>query len=138
MRKQDDITGMRFGKLTVLRFIQKNKRNGLLQWECRCDCGNIIDAFGAHMKSGLVRSCGCHVENEEEKPLKIKIGQKVRFDPFRDITGFASDMNRGRDVRGTVVYINEPHKWFSVEYGKPKARISFNFFDIGHGVQLLK
>ena len=72
-----------------------------------------------------------------DSPVKIEVGQKVRFDPFRDITGFASDMNRGRDVRGKIVYVNEPHKWFLVEYGKPKARVSFKFCDLGHGVQVL-
>lgn len=66
----------------------------------------------------------------------IKVGQKVRFDPFKEITGFASKDNRGCIVTGTVVMVNYPHKWFSVEYGNPKARTSFKFCDIGKDVNV--
>lgn len=61
----------------------------------------------------------------------VEVGQKVRFDPFGSITGFASEDNRGKQVTGTVVMVNVLHKWFSVEYGKPKMRTSFKFCDIG-------
>lgn len=64
----------------------------------------------------------------------IKVGQKVRFDPFKDITGFSSNDCRGKTVVGTVVMVNVPHKWFSVEYGNPKMRASFKFCDIGQAV----
>lgn len=65
----------------------------------------------------------------------IKVGQKVRFDPFAEITGFDSKNYRGNPVTGTAVMVNVPHKWFSVEYGNPKARTSFKFCDIGVAVK---
>lgn len=64
----------------------------------------------------------------------VQVGQKVRFDPFETTTGFASEDNRGKPVIGTIVMINEPHQWFSVEYGEPKMRTSFKFCDIGKEV----
>lgn len=68
----------------------------------------------------------------------IKAGQKVRFDPFKEITGFASDDNRGQNVTGTVVMVCEPNKWFSVEYecGGVKQRTSFKFCQIGKDVMI--
>lgn len=66
----------------------------------------------------------------------IEVGQKVYFDPFKDFTGFGSNDNRGKYVTGTVVMVNAPHKWFSVEYGDPKARASFKFCDIGKTVKI--
>ena len=66
----------------------------------------------------------------------IKVGQKVSFDPFAAIKGFAIEESKGKIVTGTVVYVNEPHKWFSVEYGDPKARISFLFCEIGEEVKI--
>ena len=66
----------------------------------------------------------------------IEVGQKVRFDPFLAITGFASEDNKGRKVTGTVVFVHEQNKWFSVEYGKPKMRTSFKFCDIGKVVKV--
>ena len=67
----------------------------------------------------------------------IKVGQKVRFDPFNTYTGYGSDMIRGNRVTGTVVMVNVPHKWFSVEYGDPKSRASFKFCDIGQAVKVI-
>lgn len=69
--------------------------------------------------------------------MMVKVGQKVRFDPFEEITGFGSNDNRGKYVTGTVVMVNEPHKWFLVEYGDPKARTSFKFCDIGERVRIV-
>lgn len=68
----------------------------------------------------------------------IEVGQKVSFDPFEFLTGFGASNNRGKFVMGTVVMVNEPHKWFSVEYGNPKQRTSFKFCQIGVDVMLCK
>lgn len=65
----------------------------------------------------------------------IVIDQEVLFDPFKDITGFSSDMNRGKWVIGKVVYVNYANKWFSVEYGERRKRISFKFSQIGKDVE---
>ena len=66
----------------------------------------------------------------------ITVGDRVKFDPFEEITGFASECIKGKLVTGTVVYINHEHKWFSVEYGKPKLRTSFKFWQIGKDVKV--
>ena len=66
----------------------------------------------------------------------VRIGQKVRFDPFETAVGFGIDACRV-EVEGTVVEIYPEHKWFSVEYGDPKQRISFKFCDIGERVMLV-
>ena len=65
----------------------------------------------------------------------IRIGQKVRFDPFGEVMGYAIEECRG-EVVGTIVEIYWEHKWFSVEYGESKQRTSFNFADIGKTVKL--
>ena len=66
----------------------------------------------------------------------IEVGQKVRFDPFIEITGFASADNRGRYVTGTVVMVNHDHRWFSVDFSinGVKQRTSFKFSQIGKDV----
>ena len=66
----------------------------------------------------------------------VKVGQEVRFDPFKELTGFGSDGNRGNYVTGTVVMVNYPHKWFSVVYGNPEMRASFRFDEIGKAVTI--
>lgn len=68
----------------------------------------------------------------------VKLGQKVQFKPLDGIR--FPDCSETRDpVIGKVIYINEPHRWFSVEYNGDATplRTSFNFGDIGTKVHLL-
>jgi len=51
-----DITGKKFGRLTVLELDRTDKRTSF--WKCKCDCGNIKVV----MRNSLGRctnSCGC-------------------------------------------------------------------------------
>ena len=57
--KAKNLAGMRFGKLTVLRYVGKDGR-GYPAWRCRCDCGNEIDVARPSLTSSKGRkSCGC-------------------------------------------------------------------------------
>lgn len=58
MSKVIDLTGQKFGRLTVLAQAGRNKRRYIL-WSCKCDCGNVIVACGSDIKSGHTKSCGC-------------------------------------------------------------------------------
>ena len=58
MRKEIDITGQRFGRLTAIR------RDGIgecwqAMWLCRCDCGREVRVFKTNLLQGFTRSCGC-------------------------------------------------------------------------------
>lgn len=68
----------------------------------------------------------------------IRVGQRVRFDAFREITGFASADCRGKILDGKVAMVNRPHSWFSVEYDCQgvKMRDSFKFSQIGKDVKI--
>ena len=52
-----DLTGQKFGRLTVLR--EDGHIGNRIAWECKCDCGNITRVAGGHLKSGSTQSCGC-------------------------------------------------------------------------------
>ena len=68
----------------------------------------------------------------------IEVGQKVEFDPFKTVKGFFFLGNQPETVTGTVVMVNVPHKWFSVEYecNGVKLRDSFKFCEIGTAVKI--
>lgn len=53
-----DITGLRFGRLTVLYSTAKIKRESIV-WVCQCECGNIIEECCELLMSGHKKSCGC-------------------------------------------------------------------------------
>ena len=62
MGKAIDLTGQKFGRLTVLKraenYISPNggKR---AQWLCKCECGKEVVVLGKNLRKGLTRSCGC-------------------------------------------------------------------------------
>jgi hypothetical protein len=58
MGKQIDLTGQRFGRLTVISFSKLNKHRQSL-WLCRCDCGNEIVTRSMCLVHGKTHSCGC-------------------------------------------------------------------------------
>lgn len=53
-----DITGNKYGKLTVVRRAE-NGPGGVARWECLCECGHTSIVSGRNLKSGAVKSCGC-------------------------------------------------------------------------------
>lgn len=56
--KAIDITGLRFGKLTVINRAE-NSKGGNAQWLCLCSCGNTTIATTSILRSGHKISCGC-------------------------------------------------------------------------------
>ena len=57
-----DLTGQRFGKLTVIKFSRwitrsSGKKNRI--WLCQCDCGNICEVLHEYLRCGDTNSCGC-------------------------------------------------------------------------------
>jgi hypothetical protein len=55
-----DLTGQRFGRLTVLRKTDKRGSCGGVIWQCQCDCGNAAALVtSAKLRSGHTQSCGC-------------------------------------------------------------------------------
>lgn len=62
MSKFIDLTGNRYGKLTVISRAKNKKRKtggSRTMWKCQCECGNIITVESSHLKSGHSKSCGC-------------------------------------------------------------------------------
>lgn len=57
--KTVDLTGRKFGKLTVVKFSHIDKKQRLSMWEVLCDCGKTTTVRGNALTFGHVRSCGC-------------------------------------------------------------------------------
>ena len=58
MSRLIDLTGQKFGLLTVVKFSRQDRRGNAL-WECLCECGKVSIKAGYHLKSGNTKSCGC-------------------------------------------------------------------------------
>ncbi|CAN7494732.1 hypothetical protein LJR074_003408 [Acidovorax sp. LjRoot74] len=53
-----DLHGKRFGRLVVLSVA--GSRNGSVQWNCACDCGNSTTVCTRQLNCGQTSSCGCY------------------------------------------------------------------------------
>jgi len=62
-----EISGQRFGKLTVVRRIPSNP--WVRRWECICDCGKEIFTNSTNLKSGNTQSCGCYQRQRASENL---------------------------------------------------------------------
>ena len=54
-----DLTGKRFGALTVVE--KAPSKNRYIMWACRCDCGKDHVVAQVYLLKGLVTSCGCGI-----------------------------------------------------------------------------
>ena len=64
-----DITGQRFGRLTVLKEVPSE--NNRTRWLCRCICGTEVEREGKTLRNGRTKSCGClNRESARERAIQ--------------------------------------------------------------------
>ena len=77
-----DLTGQRFGRLTVIR------RDGTYSpgehshytspiWLCRCDCGTICRKRGDVLRRGRTISCGCY--RDEVSAVRLRKIRQAKY-----------------------------------------------------------
>lgn len=67
-----DLTGRKFGRLTVLEEAGRNKWGSVL-WKCFCDCGNKIIASTSNLNGGNTKSCGCYKSERTSERRKFDL-----------------------------------------------------------------
>lgn len=88
-RMCDDLTGKKFGKLTVLRENGRSHKQYL--WECKCECGNITNVLASCLKRGTTKSCGClnseSMQKVNEYNRKYELKEDTRLSSLNQKTG---------------------------------------------------
>lgn len=87
MGKFKDLTGKKFGKLTIIkraedRFTTGGKRKTM--WLCRCDCGNIITVTTNRLTTNHTRSCGCLPSGTPKDLTGMKFGRLTALERVED------------------------------------------------------
>lgn len=73
MTRFRDLTGQKFGRLTVIRVAGRVPRKHgsrikqVIQWECLCECGNTAFLVSEVLVNGNTQSCGCLLK-EHQRP----------------------------------------------------------------------
>lgn len=62
----EDLTGVRFGRLVVVKKAERLKSN-TTRWQCKCDCGNVIETTRTSLIKGCSKSCGCYAKEVTSK-----------------------------------------------------------------------
>ena len=110
-----DLTGQRFGRLTVIRRTDRHLGHSVI-WECRCDCGNTAYVASTNLRKGQTQSCGCLASETHRESFKI--GRAVRSVDYIDGTDVRGLMQspRERNTSGTVgVYYDKSIKSWKAE-----------------------
>lgn len=85
-----DITGKRFGNLTVLYHLTDD----CTKWVCQCDCNNIIVVPKQNLTSGNTTSCGC----KRIHTLKTKFVKDISNQRFGKLTALYPINNKGKRI----------------------------------------
>lgn len=82
-RKYIDLTGEKFGRLTVLERVDdyvSPKGQKQKQYLCKCECGKNTITHGNSLMKGVTQSCGCF--NIERRQVKSKKRKYLRISSF--------------------------------------------------------
>lgn len=81
-----DMVGQKYGLLTVVEFVGKDKFNNAL-WRCKCDCGKEKVVSRRNLISGNTSSCGClHKPDHTGKRFgRLTVLSEVGANPRRRI-----------------------------------------------------
>ena len=71
MPKLIDLTGKKFGKLTVIRY--SHSKNNHRYWMCRCECGKEVSVITSSLKTGNTKSCGCMQNRPKHNESRTKL-----------------------------------------------------------------
>lgn len=74
-----DLTGLRFGLLTVIKQApfkySASGKTKTTQWYCKCDCGNETIVNSSNLIRGHTRSCGCLAFKENRDLIGRRFGK---------------------------------------------------------------
>lgn len=59
MSKLIDLTEQKFGRLTVIKRVEKQNKTRSAYWLCQCECGNTTIVSSPNLKNKHAMSCGC-------------------------------------------------------------------------------
>ena len=76
--REIDLTNQRFGRLTIISRA-RGDQHGYAKWNCRCDCGQVLEVISWSLRSGATQSCGCR-QRELAAALSTKRARVVQVE----------------------------------------------------------
>jgi hypothetical protein len=139
IKKYKDLTGLKFGKLTVIEIAKIEKRKteagnyiSNAFWLCKCDCGNETIVKASMLLQKRTTSCGCVCRKCSSDSLKKNM--KLSAMSYTNVDNtilmmLLKSLNYTKDGRKIGVFYNKYHKryvWW-VSFGFRGKRILKNY-----------
>ncbi len=80
-----DETGKIYGRLTVIKKLDKRDNDNRILFLCKCICGNAVEVSGKKLRTGNTKSCGCLQKDKAIETLKTKT--KLGYAIGQDLIG---------------------------------------------------
>ena len=118
MGKRIDLTGQRFGRLTVISYneeISKQKKG--VHWNCKCDCGNETVVWSGNLRKGNTISCGCYNREKTKEQWQDEEFRQMQSEKMRkmNIEQWQDEEFRQKQSNGTK------EKWQDEEFRQMKS-----------------
>lgn len=108
-----DLTGKKFGKLSVLAKTNNRADGGSVVWQCKCDCGNIVEISSKKLVNGLAVSCGCYQKERQKYSMKKLHSRQFKENTNIDlIAKHKANSNNKNGIRG-VHWCSSKNKWIA-------------------------
>ena len=111
-----DLTGQRFGKLTVIKKSFNRSPSGKLKWLCKCDCGNIKEFIGEDLYQNKISSCGCLKSKGENKILKILNENNIKYKYHYFVSECKFNNINSRGAEFDFCIYNSDNTFYFIEY----------------------
>lgn len=91
MPKRIELTGLEFGRWTVLGYHGSSGQGAM--WNCRCKCGTERPTYASSLLSGRSKSCGCDRDGSVVHGHNRKSGQSPTYKAWRNMVRRCTDPN---------------------------------------------
>lgn len=97
MPKKRDLTGQKFGRLTVIKEQGRNKSKKVL-WLCKCECGTEVVVISQSLTSGTTLSCGCYHKDKLKEKWQNEKYRQIQSDKLKKLndTQWKDEQHRQR------------------------------------------
>ena len=95
MSKLIDLTGQRFGRLSVIKRAENHK--GRVAWLCKCDCGKFHIIISKSLRNGACQSCGClDLESRALRQTTHNLSNTKLYNIYMSIKSRCKNINNER------------------------------------------
>lgn len=119
MSKKVDLTGLKFGKLTVIKEVGKDKNNYILLL-CICECGGQKIVNKDNLKGNRIKSCGCLQESHNHYKSRLYHIWSAMIQRCTNINNPAFKDYGGRGIKVCDRWLNSFSN-FLADMGEPKS-----------------